>query len=98
MPAPLRRGDSLKVGYGARDSASGNTIEFSVPTGASTDTGFVKLFLSTFYVDMSVICQAGYTGERQGKLKSFIEWESWSAATYIVTCDSKPSPLHNTVV
>ncbi|KZT71646.1 hypothetical protein DAEQUDRAFT_90987 [Daedalea quercina L-15889] len=91
MPAPLRSRNSLKVGYGARDSASARTIEFSVPPGADSDTGFLKLFLSTSYVDMTSICQEGFTGERQGKMRKIVERELWSAVTYIVTCDLKPS-------
>ncbi|KZT71635.1 hypothetical protein DAEQUDRAFT_736504 [Daedalea quercina L-15889] len=87
MAAPLRAHSSLKVGYGAR--AVESSIQFSVPPGQASDTGFLKMFVATSYVDMELVVQGGFDGWRVARLQRAVEQrELWSACTYILTCQS----------
>ena len=59
MTAPLRHADptgptKLNIGYGA---GGGDPFEFTLGPNKTTDTGFLKLFVSTKYVDMGWLCQ-----------------------------------------
>jgi hypothetical protein len=88
MAAPLaaRREDSrlceLPVGYG---SAGGEALEFSLADGVTADVGFMKLFVSTTYVDMTVLEQESpfyaARGTRRAKMPSMDIWDTW---TYIL--------------
>ncbi|KZT04118.1 uncharacterized protein LAESUDRAFT_310154 [Laetiporus sulphureus 93-53] len=47
MSAPLEQNNSLKVGHGAREAGLQRSIKLSLPPNVSSDTGFVKLFVTT---------------------------------------------------
>jgi hypothetical protein len=57
-PLPARLKDSgpseLKVGYGQADVKA---FQFTLADGISADVGFLRLFVSTTYVDMSILEQ-----------------------------------------
>ena len=59
MTTPLHHADlmglaKLNIGYGA---GGGNPFEFTLRPNQTTDMGFLKLFVSTKYVDMGWLCQ-----------------------------------------
>ncbi|KAH9932499.1 uncharacterized protein B0H18DRAFT_952237 [Fomitopsis serialis] len=67
MAPPLRAHNSLKVGYGSREIGKDSTIRVEVPPGKDIDTSFLKLFVSTSFVDMVSSPKAPTTAiERQG--------------------------------
>ena len=95
MAPPLPRAtadgpSSLQIGY-AKDGT--DSIEFSIPEGADADTGFLKIFLSTSYVDMHHIVQdaepASDThaprGARQ-KPNPHVFKDDWDEWLGIITC------------
>ncbi|TFY57466.1 hypothetical protein EVJ58_g7003 [Rhodofomes roseus] len=85
---PLRAHNHLKVGYGARQ-AGHNSIKLSLPPGKDLDTGFLRMFVSTSYVDMRIVRQSAYGGFRAARLQKAVEQrELWSAWTYLITCKS----------
>jgi hypothetical protein len=55
MAAPLRRHSALTVGHGNYD---GNAIKFDLKPGELSDTGFLVVFLSAAYADMTHIQQS----------------------------------------
>jgi hypothetical protein len=88
MAAPLaaRHDDSksseLPVGYG---SAGREVLQFSLPAGVTTDIGFMKLFISTTYIDMTALAQESpfhaARGTRRAKPPSMDIWDTW---TYVL--------------
>jgi len=88
MAAPLAarhegsRLSELPVGYG---SAGGEALEFSLADGITADIGFMKLFVSTTYVDMTVLEQESpfhaARGTRRAKPPSMDIWDTW---TYVL--------------
>jgi hypothetical protein len=54
MHAPLRSKSELKVAYGNHD---GHAIRFTLRPGEHSDTGFLVLYLSTQYSDMTHVQQ-----------------------------------------
>ena len=87
MEAPLlpRRRNSrgeLKVGYGV---AGVEAFEFSLADGPNADVAFLKLFVSTVYVDMTLLEQSSpfftVRGGKKTKLPSVDVWDAW---TYVV--------------
>jgi hypothetical protein len=93
MSAPLaaRHEDGtpskLPVGYGA---AGGQAIEFLLSGGVTSDVGFLKLFVSTTYVDMTNIQQtspllAAREGPRMVKPPAQPIWDAW---TYVLRTES----------
>ncbi|KAI0717937.1 hypothetical protein C8Q72DRAFT_756661, partial [Fomitopsis betulina] len=61
MAPPLPRREQgnepsrLPVGYG---SSGTDSLRFSLPSGCKTDSGFLKVFFSTSYVDMRSVQQS----------------------------------------
>lgn len=60
MAAPLHHADKtgptkLTIGYGA---GGGDPFEFTLGPNQTTDTGFLKLFVSTKYVNMEWLSQS----------------------------------------
>lgn len=88
MLAPLKRnkGDDrpslFTLGYGGFGTDS---IEFYLPPGGETDSGFLKVFLTTTYVDMTNVAQPPISelfGSRgSGTLKG-----TWTCETFVMTC------------
>ncbi|PBK98114.1 hypothetical protein ARMGADRAFT_568599 [Armillaria gallica] len=57
--APLPPGESQTIGYGTREVRAGSlgTLGYSVRIGQVADVGFLKLFFSTEYLNLSAIIQ-----------------------------------------
>lgn len=79
----------MTVGYGA---GGGFPFEFSIPDGDSSDTGFLKLFVSTNQVDFGWVAQLApldpkykiRLGARQ--VPETGVWDAWVAA---ITVDAE---------
>ena len=93
MAPPLPRGtqerpSTLHVGFASEGTDS---LEFSIPEGANADTGFLKVFLSTSYVDMKHIEQEAVVGptspravKKTRNLDVFKDdWDEWVG---VLTC------------
>ncbi|KAI0962768.1 hypothetical protein AcW1_000051 [Taiwanofungus camphoratus] len=79
MAPPLKRMQAVTVGYGA---GGGDPIEFELNQHDESDTGFLKLFVSTFYVDMDHIAQPSvfeglWTRKATRKAEEFSMCGSW---------------------
>lgn len=61
----MHKRSDFAVGYG---SAGGETLQFSLDEGVDSDIGFLKLFVSTKYVDMSILKQS-FLFEKGRKVK-----------------------------
>jgi hypothetical protein len=90
MEPPLRHPEGsypekVTVGYGA---GGGDAFEFTLKPGECSDTGFLKLFVSTNYADMDGIAQespfGGYSkrGDK-GKYQNSGIWGAWTAAVTV---------------
>jgi len=85
MAAPLaRRGDKsseLPVGYGSGDKA----LTFTLADGVTADVGFVKLFVSTSYLDMTALEQESPFCSAVGAMRRELflagKWDAW---TYVL--------------
>lgn len=96
-PPPLKANGSLEVGYG--EHGNGASIKLSVPEGMHTDSGFIKVFVSTKYVDMQPIAQPsplhdanppstygrGAAMAFAGPVGADSDQASWNVSTYILT-------------
>ena len=88
MAAPLRArhadnglSSDLKVGYG---EANAKAIWFSLPDGINADVSFLRLFVSTAYVDMSVLEQLSpFLNARGGNFGVPPTMPIWDAWTYV---------------
>jgi hypothetical protein len=88
MAAPLRTRNAnnepppdLKVGYG---EANAKAIWFSLPDGINTDVTFLRLFVSTTYVDMSALEQLSpFLNARGGAMVVPPSMPIWDAWTYV---------------
>jgi hypothetical protein len=92
MTAPLKsqRGSEpgkVTTGYGP---GGGFAFEFTVPPGQTSDTGFLKLFVSTTPVSLDWITQNslldGNFTPRQGRSVTLDSecWDAWVAAVTVV--------------
>ncbi|KIM75177.1 hypothetical protein PILCRDRAFT_827595 [Piloderma croceum F 1598] len=84
-PLPARLKDSgpseLKVGYGQADEA----FQFTLADGISADVGFLRLFVSTTYVDMSVLEQhSPFLAARGDAMKKPPAMDILDAWTYVL--------------
>jgi len=84
-PLPGRHKDNapseLKVGYGEADV---DAFQFTLADGILADVGFLRLFVSTTYVDMSVLeQQSPFLVARGGGMKKPPAMEIWDAWTYV---------------
>ena len=55
LQAPLAQNGELPIGYGTDVQ---DTLMFSLAEGTQEETGFIKVFVSNVYVDMSSIAQS----------------------------------------
>lgn len=86
MAPPLKGYTGLKTNYGPR-STGAELVKLSLPPGQDFDTGFVRLFVSTSYVDMQHIPKTGYTSWRKAEQRGNRgQGELWSISTYALTC------------
>ncbi|KAJ7286518.1 caspase domain-containing protein [Mycena rebaudengoi] len=85
LPAPNGAEPTrVTVGYGA---GGGYAFQFALPAGLRSDTGFLKLFVSTTYMDLTQIEQAGATeaaGTRRPRVEA-VDAELWDAWDIPVT-------------
>ncbi|KAF8205490.1 caspase domain-containing protein [Mycena galopus ATCC 62051] len=107
MSAPLPARSSaeptrITVGYGP---SGGYAFQFVIPDGVTTDTGFLKLFVSTSYLDLTHIEQHAavdlYGGEKDHDVDSesprtrwprMEEAEMWGALDVAVTMYTDDAP------
>jgi hypothetical protein len=77
LDAPLQPHSSLSIGFGSGGHAP---RVFSLPPGQNVDVGFLKLFLTTRYVDYSNIPQSSPfstgRGNRLVKVKTIETWDT----------------------
>lgn len=67
---PLRAGDSLNIGYG---SGGAPPFQYFLRKGQNIDLGFLKLFLTSTYVDLSSIVQESPFGGGGGDVRKILE-------------------------
>jgi hypothetical protein len=83
-PLPARHKNNgpseLKVGYGEADVEA---FQFTLADGIPEDVGFLRLFVSTTYVDMSVLeQQSPFVGRGVG-VKKPPAMDIWDVWTYV---------------
>jgi hypothetical protein len=91
VPLAPRQGNDkpseLAVGYG---TAGAEAIEFSLADGVTADVGLLKIFVSTTYVDMTVLEQDSpfyvSRGIKRGKPPPVDIWDTW---TYILRTEER---------
>ena len=95
MAAPLAarhedgRPSELPVGYG---SAGGEALEFFLVDGVTSDVGFLRLFVSTTYVDMTALEQPALLyAERGSKMVTPPSLDIWDAWTYVLKTERQRS-------
>jgi len=87
----LKRADrdptKVTVGYGA---GGGDPIEFVLNEGQQSDAGFLKLFVSTVYVDMDHVTQSSpfESPSRRKPLRKPEETSIWGSRFATVIVDS----------
>jgi hypothetical protein len=70
----------LTMGYGA---GGGDPIEWGIPCNKHTDTSYLKLFVSTRYVDMNIVEQVAVRhGARPRRGEEYL----WDTLMFAVTC------------
>ena len=81
MDPPLKPKGSLPIGYGAGGSPP---FEYFLQEGQSVDVGFMKLFLTTEYVDLSNVSQISpFERDRKMERKKIKSQPIWD--TMLVT-------------
>jgi hypothetical protein len=87
MAAPLARKaneepSKLPVGYG---SPGGQAVEFSLADGVTSDVTFLRLFVSTTYVDMTAVEQPSpFDTNRKINKATPPSKQIWNAWTYVL--------------
>jgi hypothetical protein len=90
MSPPLLRGKTkdepykLSIGYGASGT---DAIQFSLPPGARVDSGFLKVFVSTAWVNMEVLTQGSslVTPMYHSRTTTLPLGDVWDAWTFVLT-------------
>ncbi|KZT66779.1 hypothetical protein DAEQUDRAFT_739795 [Daedalea quercina L-15889] len=86
-PLPARGGSGdpgrLPIGYGA---SAADSIKFSLPDNMKRDTGFLKIFVSTTYVDMRSIARDGIDRFRAVTMEKRPIEDAWDASVYVLSC------------
>jgi hypothetical protein len=86
---PGARTPEHPVGYG---SAGADAFEFSLDDGVVSDIGFLKLFVSTTYVDMMALEQLSPFDTIPGGVKTTPpSLEIWDAWTYVLKTQRRES-------
>ncbi|KAH9831963.1 caspase domain-containing protein [Rhodofomes roseus] len=86
MAPPLPKEGRLPIGYG---SSGTDSLRFSLPSGAKVDSGFLKVFVSSAWVDMRSVQQAsifdkGPRSSQNRKDTSFTDL--WDESISVLTC------------
>lgn len=78
----------LAVGYGA---AGADALAFSLDETVDSDFGFLKLFVSTVYIDLRVVEQISPFSNNRGpkKIKLPPATDLWGAWTYVIKTERK---------
>ncbi|KZT70649.1 hypothetical protein DAEQUDRAFT_810529 [Daedalea quercina L-15889] len=81
--APLSRDGKLEIGYGAD---AHETLQFSFGEGVREETGFLKIFVSNVYVDLSGLVQSPWgVGGRGVTRVPTRTVAGWNSSTYVLT-------------
>jgi hypothetical protein len=96
MLAPLGRSRAngtpsfFALGYGGFGT---NPIEFYLPDERDTDSGFLKVFLTTTYVDMANVAQSPISevASSRGPLGYSLKG-AWTCGTFVLTCRRHEAP------
>jgi len=73
-------GSTLGIGYGAQGTES---ISFPLPEGFDHDSGFIKVFVSTVYINMEAIVAKAERFAKEFNWPDIEQcWDSW---TYLIT-------------
>ncbi|KZT70658.1 hypothetical protein DAEQUDRAFT_737307 [Daedalea quercina L-15889] len=85
--APLRKQDvPLGIGHGVN---ADDAIQFSLPPNVNEESGFLKVFASTSYVDMKTLEQPSpWDMNRGSQMKRVPSNPGWSSSTYVLTVRS----------
>ena len=89
MLAPLGRSwadgtpSLFALGYGGFGT---NPIEFYLPDDRKTDSGFLKVFLTTAYVDMTNVAQSPISEAASSRGSGDSLKGSWTCETFVLTC------------
>lgn len=89
MNPPLRRrrengSPSLfAFGYGAFGT---NPVEFYLLPGCKSDSGFLKVFLTTTYVDMTSVAQSPISEVDSSRGLRYTLKGAWTCETFVLTC------------
>jgi len=90
--APLRRNSQISLHSG---TSGADLIRFSIPSGRNSDTGFLKIFMTTSWIDMFDIKQLSVMlmkdEPRAAKITSpGLESGQWDSWVYVMTCLKTP--------
>ncbi|KAF7354161.1 Protein TIC 214 [Mycena venus] len=87
---PLKRGGEVTVGMGGE-----NAFTFKLPEGETSSSGFLKLFVSTKFLDLRWLRQTtpfdlqfDVTARLDGDRETFEELVTWHALTVIITMNA----------
>ncbi|TFY58544.1 hypothetical protein EVJ58_g6350 [Rhodofomes roseus] len=88
--APLLKNNELPIGY---DLNGDTAIEFTLSGDTVEESGFLKIIVSTAYVNMEGFVQDSLVddaqpsgGSRIVRMKPVTNLEFWSSMTYVLTC------------
>jgi hypothetical protein len=93
VPLPARHGDGspseLPIGYGEPNA---DAFTFWVPDGVASDVGFLRLFVTATYIDMTVLEQSSpFFASRGAKKTRPPPLEVWGAWTYVLRTEESRS-------
>jgi hypothetical protein len=79
----------LSIGYGASGT---DAIQFSLPPGARVDSGFLKVFVSSSYVDMTFLKRDSplQMPPRLARTMTLPFIHIWDAWTFVLTVIANP--------
>jgi len=91
MLAPLKRRkpDGTPSLFTVRYGGFGtDPIEFYLPPGCQTDSGFLKVFLTTTYADMTNVAQPPISEVSNSRLLGlrYPIKDAWTCETFVLTC------------
>lgn len=89
MLAPLKQINAngtpslFPLGYGGFGT---NPIEFFLPPDRKADSGFLKVFLTTTYVDMTNVAQGPISKFSSSRRLRYSLKGAWACDTFVLTC------------
>ena len=91
MQAPLKRRKAddtpslFAFGYGGFGT---NPVELYLPPGCKSDSVFLKIFLTTTYVDMTSVAQPPIREVFSSRGLGYTLKGTWTCETFVLTCKS----------